>query len=144
VSARLFSHWGDTQGVEVAFEEEVTIGRDAGNSLVLDFSAVSSQHARISFDPAQDCYVVEDLGSLNGTRVDGVRAQQPMRLDRLHVLKFGRICEFVFQRLDGVSAARPAAAAETTDPAESEAGDLGTTASDDSAGEHAVTRDAED
>lgn len=98
--ARLFSHWGETRGVEFAFDDEVTIGRAEGNSLVLAFSEVSGQHAKIRFDPARDCYLVEDLGSLNGTRVDGVRAERPMRLERLHVLNFGRVCEFVFQRLD--------------------------------------------
>ena len=97
--ARLLSQWGETRGLEHTFEDEVTIGRGASNSLVLDSSAVSGQHARIYYDLDQDCYMVEDLASLNGTRVDGVRAKRPMRLERLHVLNFGRVCEFIFQPL---------------------------------------------
>lgn len=97
--ARLFSQWGETRGVSQDFDDELTIGRRETNGLVLDFAAVSGEHARIRFDERDDCYVLEDLGSLNGTKVDGIRVVEPMRLGRLNVLKFGRVCEFVFQRL---------------------------------------------
>jgi hypothetical protein len=52
-------------------EGEVTIGRLPDNVLQIDNLAVSGHHARIYLD--QDHYVVEDLGSLNGTYVNNQR-----------------------------------------------------------------------
>ena len=48
-----------------------TIGRLPDNSLQIDNLAVSGRHARIYWDI--DHYVIEDLGSLNGTWVNGQR-----------------------------------------------------------------------
>lgn len=48
-----------------------TIGRLPDNNLQIDNLAVSGHHARISWE--QDRYIVEDLGSLNGTYVNGER-----------------------------------------------------------------------
>ena len=45
----------------------VTIGRVPGNTIAIDNPAVSSQHARVIVEGGQ--YVVEDLGSTNGTFV---------------------------------------------------------------------------
>ena len=45
----------------------VTIGRVPGNTIAIDNPAVSSQHARVMVEGGQ--YVVEDLGSTNGTFV---------------------------------------------------------------------------
>ena len=47
----------------------VSIGRDPANSIFLNDMTVSRSHARITFGPQGA--VVEDLGSLNGTWVDG-------------------------------------------------------------------------
>jgi pSer/pThr/pTyr-binding forkhead associated (FHA) protein len=48
-----------------------TIGRLPDNTVRIDNLAVSGHHARISWD--QDHYVLEDLGSLNGTYVNNER-----------------------------------------------------------------------
>jgi pSer/pThr/pTyr-binding forkhead associated (FHA) protein len=48
-----------------------TIGRLPDNTVRIDNLAVSGHHAKISWD--QDHYVVEDLGSLNGTYVNNER-----------------------------------------------------------------------
>ena len=48
-----------------------TIGRLPDNSVQIDNLAVSGHHAKIFWD--QDHYVVEDLGSLNGTYVNNER-----------------------------------------------------------------------
>jgi pSer/pThr/pTyr-binding forkhead associated (FHA) protein len=48
-----------------------TIGRLPDNTLQIDNLAVSGHHARITWD--QDHYIVEDLGSLNGTYVNDER-----------------------------------------------------------------------
>lgn len=51
-----------------------TIGRLPDNSMQIDNLAVSGHHARISWD--NDHYVVEDLGSLNGTFVNNERIEK--------------------------------------------------------------------
>ncbi len=59
-----------------SFEDDVvTIGRKTGNVLVLADTAVSSRHARIYVE--QDRVWVEDLGSTNGTYVNGRRISSP-------------------------------------------------------------------
>jgi hypothetical protein len=48
--------------------DEMTIGRDAGNDLVIDHRSVSRQHARLR--RATDGWRVSDVGSRYGTRVN--------------------------------------------------------------------------
>lgn len=50
---------------------QITLGRAAGNSVVLDDEFVSSHHARIFRDPGSGGWAIEDLGSTNGTVVGG-------------------------------------------------------------------------
>lgn len=53
----------------------ILIGRSPSCTLVLDDDYSSSRHARIF--PQGDQWLVEDLGSTNGTYVAGERIQQP-------------------------------------------------------------------
>lgn len=55
-----------------------TIGRSPHCDIVLDDRQVSRYHARVSWH--NDCYYVEDLGSKNGTAVNGERSLVPMPL----------------------------------------------------------------
>lgn len=77
-------------------DREVTIGRDPQSDLPLDYDdSVSRQHARIRRDHTD--FVLEDLGSSNGTYVDGV----PVMACRLHggdIVQIGRSL-FLFDRL---------------------------------------------
>ena len=52
-------------------QASTTIGRLPDNNLRIDNLAVSGHHARISWEQGQ--YIVEDLGSLNGTYVNNER-----------------------------------------------------------------------
>ena len=54
----------------------ISIGRAAENTLVLDDDYVSGRHAR--FFPHEGAWVVEDLGSTNGTYLDRTRLTTPM------------------------------------------------------------------
>lgn len=54
---------------EISSDQDTVIGRSVGCRLRLDDSEVSRQHARISHS-GQD-FVLQDLGSANGTRVNG-------------------------------------------------------------------------
>ena len=56
----------------------VTIGRARGNDLVIHSEWVSRQHAKLNRDGEH--YVIQDLSSLNGTLVEGMRITEPQRL----------------------------------------------------------------
>jgi len=60
---------GPDQDVAVPPTGETTIGRDGRSTVVLEDAQVSRHHARIVFQ--EDSYWIEDLGSVNGTRVNG-------------------------------------------------------------------------
>jgi diguanylate cyclase (GGDEF)-like protein len=69
-----------------------TIGRSSTNDLFIDQESTSRQHARISFDRGE--YVVQDLGSTNGTfvndepvRARGLKDGDQIRIGR-SILKF--------------------------------------------------------
>ena len=53
----------------------ITIGREASNDIVLEDPQLSRHHARLMLQGAG--YVVEDLGSTNGTLVNGQRVTAP-------------------------------------------------------------------
>jgi len=55
--------------VSVPATSGLTIGRDAKSGVVLDDLQASRNHARIVYE--QDAFWIEDLQSLNGTRVNG-------------------------------------------------------------------------
>jgi pSer/pThr/pTyr-binding forkhead associated (FHA) protein len=72
--AKLYLKFGESDQVlkEVQLTQAATtIGRLPDNNLQIDNLAVSGHHARITWE--QDHYVVEDLGSLNGTYVNSER-----------------------------------------------------------------------
>ncbi len=58
----------------------ITIGRDEGNSILLEDSSVSRRHATL--EPTGGFFIVRDLGSTNGTYVNEV-------LVHSHVLSHG-------------------------------------------------------
>jgi serine phosphatase RsbU (regulator of sigma subunit) len=75
------------QRVEI-HETPVTIGRSPQQTLVFaDDPNVSRRHVRLSV--VDDRVVAEDLGSTNGTFVDGERLTQPVRLREGNVLHVG-------------------------------------------------------
>ena len=56
-------------GATMALETITTIGRDADNVVVIDDPFASTHHARLTFRGR--VWYLEDLGSTNGTRVNG-------------------------------------------------------------------------
>ena len=73
-------------GAEFGLGPELTVGRAAGCSLVFDERFVSQVHCRVFV--RDGAVFVEDLGSTNGTWVNGARVvgQMPARLgDRIQV-----------------------------------------------------------
>jgi len=95
--AKLFSMVGTTRGAAFEIAAEATIGRGDDNAIVLPQEAISRNHARIAYDPEEQCYVLEDAGSRNGTEIDGVRVRDRERLGHLHVITFADRYDFIFQ-----------------------------------------------
>jgi pSer/pThr/pTyr-binding forkhead associated (FHA) protein len=74
--------------------ETVTIGRAPDCVLQLDEVGISSHHAQIS--PAQDGYLLKDLQSTNGTKVNG----QTLEAQTEYALKPGD--RIIFGKLDAI------------------------------------------
>ncbi len=66
----------------------VTVGRAADSTLVLDDDYASSHHVRLY--PHEGTWVVEDLGSTNGTWIDRTRVTGPTVLAMGQSLRIGR------------------------------------------------------
>ncbi len=75
-------------GETYTIDEELTVGRGAGCAVVLpDDTFVSQVHARV-FTRGSDPYL-EDLGSTNGTTLNGEAVTEPTRLRRGDRVQFG-------------------------------------------------------
>jgi NADPH-dependent 2,4-dienoyl-CoA reductase/sulfur reductase-like enzyme/pSer/pThr/pTyr-binding forkhead associated (FHA) protein len=74
----------------------ITIGRQAGIHLLIDQASVSRRHAEIRYANGQ--YVLQDLGSTNGTFVNEVRLQpeNPYILKQHDRIRFGNVVKFTF------------------------------------------------
>lgn len=68
---------------------ELTVGRGAGCSIVLDDRHVSSLHARVWHDGSR--WLVEDLGSTNGTWLNGEQVGGPRPLATGDHLAMGNV-----------------------------------------------------
>lgn len=78
-------------------EVENTIGRTDDNFILLSDPSISRQHAVIRHQ--NDQYLLDDLGSSNGTRVNGDEVVQPESLEPGDIVEFGSV-QFVFARGD--------------------------------------------
>lgn len=59
-------------------QDSYTIGREAGAEIVIEDAQVSRRHAQLTRQGTS--YVIEDIGSTNGTYVNGKRVTAPMLL----------------------------------------------------------------
>jgi predicted component of type VI protein secretion system len=86
-SFRLVMRKGPTPGKVFALSnDQVTMGRDTTNDIVINDVEISRNHAR--FTKQGDGYLLEDLGSTNGTFVN------EQRLSGSYVLKAGQSVRF--------------------------------------------------
>ncbi len=68
-------------------EAERCIGRDPASDIVLADREASARHARISF--ADKAFWIEDMGTTNGTFVNGQRIQGRTRLSGEDLVRIG-------------------------------------------------------
>ena len=108
---------GPTPGVIFPLEgDQLIIGRDAVNAVAINDAEVSRKHARLTFQGGK--YVLEDLGSTNGTFVNGQRLTSATVLKAGDVVSLGEQIVLMYEGLSsdagatmiGRKAARPAPA----------------------------------
>ena len=86
-------------------EGENLIGRDPGCAAMIDAPDVSRYHARIVISGASA--TIEDLGSKNGTFVDGVRITEKTPLGGANEIRLGDT-PFAFRRSDALQSTKSA------------------------------------
>jgi pSer/pThr/pTyr-binding forkhead associated (FHA) protein len=110
---QLIMRSGPTPGAAFTLEgDQLTIGRDSMNEIVINDAEVSRRHARLTFQGGK--YVLEDLGSTNGTFVNGQRLAGPRVLKPGEVVSFGEQIVLVFEATTidpGATVVSPRAAA---------------------------------
>ncbi len=105
---------GAGEGREIALGDELVIGREAAGDGRLDGEpALSRRHARI-VRGAGGGLTIEDLGSLNGTRVNGERIAAATALRAGDRVQLGETVLVVADHDDPVAPAAPAARAQET------------------------------
>ena len=93
---QLIMRSGPTPGASFTLEgDQLTIGRDSTNEITINDAEISRRHARLTFQGGK--YVLEDLGSTNGTFVNGQRLAGPRVLKAGEVVSFGEQIVLVFE-----------------------------------------------
>lgn len=79
---------GPTPGVTFPLEgDQLIIGRDSSNNVPINDAEISRKHSRLSFQGGK--YVLEDLGSTNGTFINGQRLSGPAVLKPGDIVSLG-------------------------------------------------------
>jgi len=95
-SFRLVMKTGPTPGKVIALDKpEMVVGRDLNCEIIVNDAEISRKHTRFTLSAA-GC-MVEDLGSTNGTFVNGQRLMGPHALAAGEVVMMGEHVEFVFE-----------------------------------------------
>lgn len=101
----------------VTVESVMDVGRD-GHDVLLDDPTASRHHCKV--EPADGGLLVTDLGSANGTRVDGQRIEQPRLVPPGGVIALGETELLVVEGREtkGDASVEPAAVDTTHRPSE--------------------------
>lgn len=95
-SYQLVMKVGPTPGKVIPLtQNEIVVGRDANNDIVINDAEVSRKHAHFYMGPAG--YTLEDLGSTNGTFVNGQRLVAPHVMRPGEIVMFGEHVELAFE-----------------------------------------------
>ena len=105
-SARIVVVAGNASGTWLDVTDELLIGRHAdGLGRLGNDEEISRYHARVSLDAGELC-AVEDLGSTNGTFVNGLRISVPQTLKQGDTIELGG-STLVVRELPAPAAADP-------------------------------------
>jgi predicted component of type VI protein secretion system len=87
---------GPTPGKVIQLvKPELSLGRDLSNDIVISDADVSRRHARLV--QQGEGYLLEDLGSTNGTFINGSRVTAPQTLQSGDLIKLGEMVELVYE-----------------------------------------------
>ena len=87
---------GPNPGTVYALDgDQLNIGRESSNEIAVNDAEVSRHHARLTFQGGK--YVLEDMGSTNGTFVNGQRLAGPRVLKSGEVISLGEQIVFVYE-----------------------------------------------
>jgi FHA domain len=90
---------GPNPGTVYALDsDQISIGRDSSNDISVNDAEVSRRHARLTFQGGK--YVLEDMGSTNGTFVNGQRLTGPRVLKSGEVISLGEQIVFVYEAVN--------------------------------------------
>jgi hypothetical protein len=93
---RLIVRTGPNAGTVIDLTKEVSMmGRDVTNEVTIGDAEVSRQHARLTRTPGG--FVLEDLGSTNGTFVNGERLVSPRVLNSGDLIGLGENVTLTFE-----------------------------------------------
>lgn len=96
-SFQLVVRAGPTPGkVYPIMKKEIIIGRDPNSDVLINDAEISRHHATVKFQP--EGFVIEDLGSTNGTIVNGQRLVGPHVLHPGEIINLGEHVSLVFDR----------------------------------------------
>jgi pSer/pThr/pTyr-binding forkhead associated (FHA) protein len=121
---------GRDAGLEQAVSTHCVIGRAPESDVVAQDPGISRRHARIALEG--EVYVIHDLGSRNGTIVNGRRVRAATLGDG-DVVHLGRV-ELVFRLREIVAGAAPARATAGKPPSAQRAASRGTRPAEAAAG----------
>jgi len=109
---------GPTPGMTFPLEgDQLIIGRDASNNVAINDAEISRKHSRLSFQGGK--YVLEDLGSTNGTFVNGQRLAGPAVLKPGDVVSLGEQIVLMYDAINidpGATIASPRHAVRVSPP----------------------------
>lgn len=98
-SFRMVMRSAPSIGKEFPLEKtEIFVGRDLSNDIVINDPEISRRHARLFAQGGS--YVLEDLGSTNGTFINGQRLVGPAILRPGDSVTFGERVNLVFESAD--------------------------------------------
>jgi predicted component of type VI protein secretion system len=108
-SPKVIIEEGPDQGQEISVSKpDFVIGREVGNDLVIASPSVSRRHMRIFLQGDQ--YLVEDLGSSNGTFVNDRRIAAPTPLKSGDAISLGKAIRLTIMGLPTPQVAQAGAA----------------------------------
>ncbi len=109
---------GPMPGVTFPLEgDQLIIGRDASSNIAINDAEISRKHSRLSFQGGK--YVLEDLGSTNGTFVNGQRLAGPVVLKPGDVVSLGEQIVLMYDAINmdpGATVASPRKSARVEPP----------------------------
>jgi predicted component of type VI protein secretion system len=109
-SFRMIVRTGPNPGTTYDLTKEVSLlGRDVSNDIIIGDAEISRQHARLTRTPGG--YVLEDLGSTNGSFVNGERLMAPRVLNPGDLIALGENVSLTFDAVAPEAAATVASTA---------------------------------